>query len=105
MTKMLNERELHRLVSSIVNEQIVDMTNDDANPHKAAHADPSGRNWDAGLDEADDVEHSGLADDVAERVGMVFYDMLHHKFPYEELDRAQQRLEDWVRRIVRSLNK
>lgn len=147
MVKTLNERQLRRLV-----EQMVDVTDDDANPHKDVHADPTGRNWDAGLDEDNDFgggksnkklgypyskgvhtkplkkageddhgkhideadddevepeddEQSDLANDVAERVGMVFYDMLHYKFPFEELDRAQLRLEDWVRRMVTSLNR
>lgn len=51
MKKRLTLNELRLLVRGLVTEYVA---NDDANPHKEAHADPTGKAWDTGLDEADD---------------------------------------------------
>jgi hypothetical protein len=59
MKKTLNEQGFRKLVRRIVQEQLESgeldeyVANDDSNPHKDVHADPTGRNWDSGLDEAD----------------------------------------------------
>lgn len=47
----MNLQELRLLVRRLVNEYVAN----DGNPHKDAHADPTGKAWDAGLDEADDM--------------------------------------------------
>jgi hypothetical protein len=60
MTKRtLDEQGFRELVRKIVSEQLDDsaldeyVANDEGNPHKDVHADPTGRNWDSGLDEED----------------------------------------------------
>ena len=46
----MTEAELRRLIRRLVVEYVA---NTDGDPHKDDHADPTGANWDAGLDEAD----------------------------------------------------
>jgi len=60
--KVLNEVQFRGLVRKMVREYVA---NDDQNPHKKTHADPSGRNWDVGLDEMDssDLTQAGPSED------------------------------------------
>ena len=44
-------KEFRLLVRKIINEYVA---NTDGDPHKEDHADPTGKAWDAGLDEADE---------------------------------------------------
>jgi hypothetical protein len=53
--KTLNEAQFRGLVGRMVREYVA---NDDQNPHKDDHADPSGRNWDEGLDEDDEMQEA-----------------------------------------------
>jgi hypothetical protein len=54
--KKLTLREFRVLVRQLVNEYVA---NDDQNPHKDVHNDPTGKDWDKGLDEA---EEDGMSD-------------------------------------------
>lgn len=59
--KVLNEAQFRGLVRKMVTEYVA---NDDQNPHKKVHADPSGREWDEGLDETEVELKPHVIDDM-----------------------------------------
>ena len=50
--KVLTEGQLRGVLRGMIREYVA---NDEGNPHKDVHADPSGRNWDTGLDDLDEA--------------------------------------------------
>jgi hypothetical protein len=48
MKRVLSEGQFRGLIRDLVKEYVA---NDDGNPHKDVHADPTGVAWDSGLDE------------------------------------------------------
>jgi len=67
------------------------VANTDGDPHKEDHADPTGRNWGASLDELDESNYSsfgGINEDITEEVGETFYRLLMKHFSAEHLKRG-----------------
>jgi hypothetical protein len=58
MPRILNEAQLRGLIRKMVTEYV---TNNDENPHKDVHADPTAKSWDTGLDELDELDSSDLS--------------------------------------------
>lgn len=83
------------------------VANTDADPHKADHADPTGRNWDNGLDEAT-MANSYIGEEIAEKVDEVFERYLRKYFAQEHmqpktLQNARPKLEEEIHKIIDKL--